>query len=71
MTVQLRAVDKFVEWMMGYTDADRKEDFGFFLEQYDELYEKYGQCFVVIKNKKILGVFHTEEAIDIISHRGS
>ena len=51
-----------------YGDVERRQDFEFFLEKYQEIYQKYGECFVVIKNKKILGVFHTEkEAIDITS----
>lgn len=54
--------------MTNYNDENRKEDFNFFLQQYDELYKKYGKCFVAIKNKKILGIFHSEEeAIDITS----
>lgn len=54
--------------MSSYSDKERNEDFDFFLEQYEELYKKYGKCFVAIKNKKILGIFHTEEeAIDITS----
>ncbi len=54
--------------MSNYTDKERKEDFDFFLEHYQELFEKYGHCFISIKNKTIIGVFHTEkEAIDITS----
>ncbi len=54
--------------MNNYSDKERKEDFDFFLKQYEELYKKYGKCFVSIRNKKILGIFHTEEeAIDITS----
>lgn len=54
--------------MGSYSDKERKEDFDFFLEQYEELYKKYGRCFVAIRNRKILGIFRTEEeAIDITS----
>ena len=51
-----------------YGDIERRQDFDFFLENYQDIYQKYGECVVAIRNKNILGIFHTEqEAIDITS----
>lgn len=51
-----------------YTDIDRKNDFDFFLNQYDDIYDKYGECFVAIRRSKIIGVFKDEkQALDIAS----
>lgn len=54
--------------MYSYGDNERKEDFNFFLENYQNIFKKYGSCFVAIRNKEIIGIFKTEkEAIDITS----
>lgn len=54
--------------MSRYGDNERREDFEFFLKNYQSIFEKYGNCFVAIRNKTIIGVFKTEkEAIDITS----
>ncbi len=54
--------------MDNYNDLQRKQDFEFFLNQYDDIFKKYGKCYVSIRNKKIIGVFKTEkEALDISS----
>lgn len=54
--------------MSKYGDNERREDFEFFLKNYQNIFEKYGNCFVAIRNKAIIGVFKTEkEAIDITS----
>ena len=37
---------------MGYTDEDRKNDFDFFIENYQNLYKEYGHKFLAIKDKK-------------------
>lgn len=51
-----------------YTNKEGKEDFDYFIEHYQELYDKYGHKFIAIKNSKILGIFDTEpEAITEIS----
>lgn len=51
--------------MVTYTDQDRKNDFHWFLENYDSLYRKYGHKFFAIQNQKILGVYDgMREAID-------
>lgn len=51
-----------------YTDTDRKNDFDFFLSQYDDIYDEYGECFVAIRRNKIIGVFKEEkQALDIAS----
>lgn len=51
-----------------YNDKQRREDFDFFLQNYQDIFKKNGNCFVAIKDKKIIGIFKTEkEAIDITS----
>lgn len=45
-----------------YSDQERKEDFKYFLSNYNDIYKKYGHCFVAVKNKEIIGVFHDEES---------
>lgn len=36
-----------------------QEDYKWFLEKYNDLYEKYGEAYLAIKNKKVLGVYNT------------
>lgn len=56
--------------MLIYTDIDRKNDFHWFLENYDSFYNKYGHKFLVIQNKTILGVYdEIREALDETSKR--
>jgi hypothetical protein len=53
-----------------YTEADRKKDFDFFLNHYDEFYNKYGHCCIAIRFENILGVYRSiQEAIDILSNQ--
>lgn len=33
------------------------EDYKWFLENYNILYQEYGECYLAIKNQKIIGVF--------------
>ncbi len=48
-----------------YTDKERDIDFDFFLSNYDELFQKYGKCFLAIRDRQILGSYLTvREAID-------
>lgn len=48
-----------------YSETERKDDFHWFLEQYDSLYKKYGKKFFAIRKKKILGIYDSEiEAIN-------
>lgn len=35
------------------------EDFAWFKEHYKEFQDKYGDSFIVIKNKKILGIYNS------------
>lgn len=44
-----------------YTDEDRLNDFDFFLENYNDLYSKYGHKFFAIRNKRVLGTFDSYE----------
>lgn len=43
--------------MSDYGEKERISDFEFFIAHYDELYEKYGHKFIVIRNQEILGVY--------------
>lgn len=53
---------------MIYTDNNRKNDFQWFLDNYDNLYQKYGHKVFAIQNKKIIGIFDDKNlAIDEIS----
>lgn len=38
---------------------NKNEDFEWFVEHYDELYEKYGVSYIAIRDKIILGVYKT------------
>lgn len=42
---------------MQYTDIDRTNDFMFFKEMYDDIYEEYGHKYVAIRNREIIGVY--------------
>jgi hypothetical protein len=47
-----------------YGEKERKQDFDFFIQNYQELYNRYGHKFLAIKNQEILGSYDTElEAI--------
>ena len=52
-----------------YTDEDRLNDFDFFLENYNDLYSKYGHKFFAIRNKRVLGIFDSyEDAWKALGH---
>ena len=54
--------------MSDYTDVERKQDFDYFIANYDSLYSKYGHKFLAIKNKKVLGAYNSvRDAIDELS----
>ncbi len=38
---------------------EQREDFQFFLDNYNEYYKKYGHSFIAIKDKKVVGVYHS------------
>ena len=41
------------------------KDFEWFVENYDEIYKKYGHAIISIKNKKVLGAYPSfREAVD-------
>lgn len=51
-----------------YTDKERKEDFDFFIENYQEFYKQYGHKFLAIKNKSVLGHYDAvQDAINDLS----
>ena len=53
-----------------YTEKERKDDFNYFIEHYQEFYDEYGHRFIAIKNSEILGVYDTEkEAITDVSKK--
>lgn len=53
-----------------YTDNDRKKDFDFFLSNYDDFYERYGNCYIAIRFEKVLGIFQsTQDAINTLSNQ--
>lgn len=53
-----------------YSNIDRKNDFDFFLNHYEDFYEKYGYCYIAIRFGEILGVYKSiQEAIDILSNQ--
>lgn len=54
--------------MYTYSEKERNADFEFFLEHYDEFFRTYGHKFIVIRNRKILGVYEDAiSAVDITS----
>ncbi|MCC8047445.1 MAG: hypothetical protein LIP12_18485 [Clostridiales bacterium] len=46
--------------MKDYGDKERREDFDFFIEHYQEFYRKYGHSFLVIKEQKVIGCYDSE-----------
>lgn len=43
----------------------RRRDFNWFLNNYQELYDKYGHKFLVIKDKTVIGAYDTiRQALD-------
>ena len=47
------------------SDLMQRSDFNWFLNNYTDLYLKYGHKFLVIKNKSVLGAYDTvREALD-------
>lgn len=53
------------EVILLYTNKNRDADFKWFLDNYDNFYQKYGKKIIVIKNQSILGVFDDKNtAID-------
>lgn len=56
--------------MSNYTDIDRKNDFDFFIQNYQGLYKQYGHKFLAIKNKEILGAYDSvPDAITQLSEK--
>lgn len=50
--------------MIEYGENERKNDFSYFIENYQKLYEQYGHKYIVIQNQTVLGSYDTEiEAI--------
>lgn len=51
--------------MTNYTEVERRNDFHWFLENYDSFYKQYGYKFFAIQNKVVLGVYNgIREALD-------
>lgn len=51
--------------MIEYGENERKNDFNYFVENYQKLYEQYGHKYLVIQNKTVIGSYDTE--IDAIN----
>lgn len=51
--------------MNTYGENERMSDFQYFIEHYNELYEKYGHKFIVIKEHEILGTY--DDAVSAIN----
>lgn len=50
----------------------RDDDFKWFVENYDNLYQKYGHKFIAIKDKQVLGAYDSViEAIDVTAQKYS
>lgn len=43
--------------MNDYTDVNRRQDFDYFISNYQDLYKQYGHKFLAIKDKKVLGAY--------------
>lgn len=51
-----------------YTNVEKRKDFDYFVKHNKEIHEAYGDCYVSIRNKQIIGIFSTEdEAIEVSS----
>ena len=54
--------------MNNYTDADRKMEVDFFISNYQDFSQQYGQKFLAIRNCQVLGAFDSVlEAIQTLS----
>lgn len=46
------------------------DDFKWFIENYDDLFKKYGKCYLAIKDKKVLGSYDSPKtAISEVSKK--
>lgn len=45
-----------------YTDKNRQRDFDYYVKNLSRLYKQYGRCYLVIRNKTILGSYRTIES---------
>ena len=43
--------------MAAEVERRRLCDFQWFIDNYMSIYERYGECYVAIRNKKIIGIF--------------
>lgn len=44
---------------------EQDKNFKYFLDHYDEIFQKYGHCFVVLKNQQVIATYPTfAEAYD-------
>ena len=51
-----------------YTHENRISDFHYFLQKYDDLFKRYGHCYIAIRFEKILGIFNSmQEAVNTLS----
>lgn len=53
-----------------YTESNRQDDFQWFLNNYMDLYKKYGRKFFAIQNKVILGIYNDKDsAVDVTAEK--
>lgn len=43
--------------MKSEVEKRRIDDFHWFVKNYDTIYRQYGECYVAIRNREIIGVF--------------
>ena len=56
--------------MSNYTDIERKQDFDYFVNNYQNLFKQYGHKFLAIKNQTILGAYDSvPDAINNLSSK--
>ena len=55
---------------MVYAEKERRDDFHWFLENYNDLYQRYGHKFIAIQNQVVLGIYDgMREALDLTSKK--
>lgn len=54
--------------MNTYTELNRKDDFDYFIANYQDLYQQYGHKFLAIRNRSVIGDYSSiPDAINDLS----
>ena len=48
---------KAMEENKNYLDQQAEQDFDFFLDHYNEFFQRYGTCFIAIRDGRVLGTY--------------